>query len=538
MKYEALLKVKAILDADIKRLEKIMEEIEVLGKSLEKDRRNILSYIRSSKNINPDILNVIESIIIKNNLKIEFNKELFASKLGSYYMLDSEEAKKQVEELLYPIVEELNYKKSISEKNKPVWEGDLNFKKCLSDAINSLVNLENQEFLKPVGTQVFESILNYILKIPSGLMTDDERLMAIYALNIANLEALQSNEKEDYKSNSDIIEKPLAKYRFEKENESEIEDINDLISLYNSISSSLTEIDKNQMTSLLTAFNLDTINQETIINIEEYIKNIGASFSADYFIKYVLLKNISDWYAYYDNSYIEDEWLSVFEEIRVAISRYQDYLEMSMSKNSGDAKVKNSLIFLQKSGGTFVGLDWMHKDSHDYEPRDFSDFDKGLDMIRDNSPVLLVENTKKVKRTGIPGISENKFRRLKVNTFRIIFIDLMHFIKEEYKEYFEGMPTCYLVITFGKKLSETDIYSSMETIGMTNLLREYQIYINDYLASVLDQGINKEEKKLKVRELLNAMIKENNELFNTTLGNDPDYAKLIEKNNAGGLKNA
>ncbi len=518
MEYEALTKVKSILSYEVQARLELIANFEEKIKQLKVDKRNLNNIVKN-REINVGTLQLVMGIIEKNELNIIFDRTMYSTILGVYYIDPTDQNKQTAENLLKPIQDGLDLKMDKCKESIVLNQDRLEIVKKLEEALNGLINYKENSHMKAIGNDILDSFLNYIFKIPADIMSDEEKTLAMYEFNVLNVEALQSKEKliTGSTSNTNYTEKPMSKTRFEYENSSLFVEIEDLVSIYSKLSSNLTEKQKNQMLTISKQIDLEILSDENKKKLETLIENIMADFTVDYYIKFILLKNINDWYDLYKNSYNEEEWTAIFDEIEGFVDSYQGYIEKEEDVLPPEAISDNDVIFLVDNNEVIVGFDWMRSDSHEYTVSDNRDLINGFDKIKTRSRDFLMTNTYKVKGAGIPGVPESKFRRLRLGTARIIFLDLTCLIKEQYIPYVQDLDPCYLVINFGQKSGETDIYKSVnikESPRIPNLIEEFQKTINDQLEAIISSNdLSEKDKKQKVEELFKGYINKTNEYY-------------------------
>ena len=541
MDYKALFKIKNILDHEIQELVGFISEMDEQWNVYKTNKRSIQNLIKSNKNINIDTLNLIKIIIEKHKLSVVFDKSLFARILGVYFLDPNEESKKAVEDLLLPIIQSLDNRMKVCEKNKDELNNQITTYKQLSESLNGLINYKEFSHIKAIGNEILDSLLLYILKIPSDMMSDEEKTEAMYEFNILNVEALKSREMLINKNSgvtTNYTEKPMAKIKFEYDHAIEFEEIETMVEEYQNISSKISDIQKNQIASIAVEFDIELLNQDNINKINDYINNLNAYFDVDFYIKYTNLKNISDWYDLYLKSNDEEEFKSIFEEIESAIDTYQGYIENEESSLETDELIDNNLYFLEEDDKSIVGINWINDDNHAYTFSDYRDLFNGFNKIRHSSREKLITGTYKVKGAGIPKVSEAKFRRLRLGTARIIFIDFNNLIDDKYNEYITDLNPCYVVLNFGQKGGEVDIYKSLnikESSRIPNIIENFQLFINDSIEKIASSTISEAEKKKQVETFINNLIANNNNLYSELIMTAKGYQNI--NINDGGLKN-
>ena len=544
MEYGVLFKISDILKLDIENLSNRIIKYNTDLENLKKGINSINNIITNKKNkyINSDSLNVLSSLINKNYLQIEFDEVNFAKILGGYLLLpNNPKMKEELDSLLNPIIKQLEEKIVMCKSFIFINSNTLRIFNSLDVSLNNLIN-EGMT----IGGPTLNELLSYILNTSNNRLTEDEKLDAAYIINIVNLQALRRKEGLVNNASSSNEIKSLLKFNFEKEYANEFEEVNKLVDLYQRLLAKMNDATKNQILTISQDpdLNMEILNEESLNKLAGRIEDIKASFTADEYIRLSYLKEIFDWFNIYNSCNKEGEYQEIFKELLVLVEKYQYYIESVVDQEEIQKEEINNIIYLQEDND-IVGIDWINKDRYEYNATDYSALFRGIKVIKTSDRNYLLEETEKSKGAGIPGITEEKFRRLRRGNIRIIFMDINNLIDPSFSDLIPNDYKCYLVINFGKKTDRHELYDSListKSLRIPNLIMGFRSYLNESIKSVVEMPLSQEEKEVKVKELLDNLVVSSNMLFEEQISNAKGFNRLKDENNNtnenGGLKNA
>jgi len=433
-------------------------------------------------------------------------------------------------------VEMNNYIDKITEDIQKT-ENLLKLYEKLKTTLDNLLNYTDNNYRMAIsGENLLNALLRYISYIPEDVMSNQDKTKAVYQLNLVNLEALQRKENLVNSNNekTDPGYKPFHKVKFEKDNSLAFDEINLLIEQFNNMSSKLDEESLNKISVISNDIDTDIINDNVFKKIDQYIADIMADFDHNFYLRYSILKKISEWYDIFLNSNLEEDYKAIFMEMQELVSQYNEFinsLEEEKTINKEEKKERN-LLYLTDEASNIIGIEQINKDAHEYQASDYRDLFKAFDILRKSDREYISNETLKVKGAGIPGVSESKFRRLRVGTSRVIFIDLFCLIDDNLKKYLLGIGESLLVITFGQKAGEFNIYNSVSSPKIVNLLKDYQAFINNELLRIAAMNIPEKEKIAEATKFVTNLVSQGTILFDESIENAKGY-----KDDRGGPKN-
>ena len=537
MDYKELFQIAPILENDIKSLIEATIKYKQLIEDAKEDKKTLSRIVKNPETINNQTLNTLADIIKRNNLPIAMDRDVYAVVIGAYYVEPTPVYKAKVEDVFSRFHRELN--NHIVNLDEEILKAEklIRLYEKLKTTLNNLLNYTDNNYRMAIsGESLLNALIKYVSYIPEDVLSDRDKTKAVYQLNLVNLEALQRKENLVNSNNekTDPGYKPFHKVKFEKDNAPMFDEIKSLIEQFNKMSSKLDETTLNKMAVISSDVDTDIINDSVIKKIDQYINDTMASFDHNFYLKYVILGKICDWYDIFLNSNLEEDYKAVFMEMQELINQYNEFINSLVEEETitkEDEKGRN-ILYLTDEASNIVGIEQINKDAHEYQTSDYRDLFKAFEVLRKSDREYLSNETLKVKGAGIPGVTESKFRRLRVGTSRVIFIDLFCLIDDSLKKYLLGVNESLLVITFGQKAGEFDIYNSVSSPKIVNLLKGYQAFINNELLKIATMDIPEKEKIIQATNLVNSLVSQSAILFDESIENAKGY-----KDDRGGPKN-
>lgn len=537
MDYNELFQIAPILENDINNCIHAITQYQVLIEDAKEDKKTLSRIVKSPEIINNQTLNTLASIIKRNNLPIVMDRDMFAILIGGYYVEPTPVYKAKVEDVFQKFHSELRNNIVNLEEEILKTEKLIRLYEKLKTTLDNLLNYTDNNYRMAIsGENLLNALLRYISYIPESVMSNQDKTKAVYQLNLVNLEALQRKENLVNSNNekTDSGYKPFHKVKFEKDNSLVFDEINLLIEQFNNMSRRLDRESLNKIDVISNDIDTDIINDNVIKKVDQYISDIMANFDHNFYLRYSILKKISEWHDIFLNSNLEEDYKAIFMEMQELVSQYNEFVNSLVEEetvNKEDEKERN-LLYLTDEASNIIGIEQINKDAHEYQESDYRDLFKAFDILRKSDREYISNETLKVKGAGIPGVSESKFRRLRVGTSRVIFIDLFCLIDDNLKKYLLGIGESLLVITFGQKAGEFNIYNSVSSPKIVNLLKDYQAFINNELLRIAFMSISEKEKIAEVTKFVTNLVSQGTILFDESIENARGYI-----DDKGGPKN-
>ena len=537
MDYNELFQIAPILENDINNCIQAITQYQALIEDAKEDKKTLSRIVKNPETINNQTLNTLADIIKRNNLPILMNRNMYASLIGAYYVEPTPIYKTKVEEVFNRFHQELN--KHIVNLDEEILKTEklIRLYEKLKTTLDNLLNYTDNNYRMAIsGENLLNALLRYISYIPENVMSNQDKTKAVYQLNLVNLEALQRKENLVNSNNekTDPGYKPFHKVKFEKDNTPVFDEINLLIEQFNNMSRRLDKESLNKIDVISNDIDTDIINDNVIKKIDQYITDIMAGFDHNFYLRYSILKKISEWYDIFLNSNLEEDYKAIFMEMQELVNQYNEFINSLVEEETitKENEKKRNLLYLTDEASNIIGIEQINKDAHEYQASDYRDLFKAFDILRKSDREYISNETLKVKGAGIPGVSESKFRRLRVGTSRVIFIDLFCLIDDSLKKYLLGVEESLLVITFGQKAGEFSIYSSVSSPKIVNLLKDYQAFINNEIIRIAAMNIPEKEKIVEVTNFVNNLVSQSTIIFDESIENAKGY-----KDDRGGPKN-
>lgn len=490
--------------------------------------QKIVDFVQKNKNID----------LLQKNLILQ---ELIIQDLNALKMRDKLNNKRaNIEQLKTTITKKLREGKKKQIETKPVKEKEVLIpeltdkqKRIIINAEN-IIKLHNNTIKEGFNEEIEEA---YSLSIEfneiyiEALSKNFDKLMLcikfIYEylnnfkenknIDIINKIDYYINEYNIYKQEQKQIDLENKKIEdFEQENSDKFESIRRACKTFEKFIDSLTEQEKNILNSI-----------REYLDKEEYESIDGACYGSrinlSFYNELLLLKNISDFYDNYKSTDKYESKTEIFNNIEETLEQYTDLIsnkalisDDSNTKSNVKQDSNNILIYLTLPDKNITCIEDFCNQCKTEISSGTNKIERAINLLsnKDRNQIFTISESVKKKGANTKSL-DDKVRRMRISDIRLLFADINAFGNMN----INLEKDCYIVITGGPKLGNTDIYEYVNSQAMRDLILDFYNLIKNEIDNIKKQNISEKEKDEKINKFINDLSEKSKKKYTSFIDN-------------------